>query len=166
MLFEQIHYRGGVANIDVLMLVIAKVRDQVVARFFRGSFGAKKLCAHVVIDAKDMRAISRETPHAFRANQSRRTCNDDRAHHNYRSTTILPVGLEGVSPAELWNDRQDACRPHSQDGWATIRQSSMSPHLRKDSLARREIAGRKRAHAQLAVDFSTRRRETKCAAHD
>jgi len=52
------------------MFVIAKVRDQVIARFFRGSFGAEKLCAHVVIDPKDMRAISRETPHAFRANQS------------------------------------------------------------------------------------------------
>src|SRR4029453_11115019 len=91
MLLEQIHDRGRVANIPVLMFVIAKVPDQVLARFFRGSFGAKKLCAHVVIDPKDMRAISRETPHALRANQSRRTGNDDRAHDGEPYGLTLPV---------------------------------------------------------------------------
>src|SRR4029077_12016876 len=117
------------------MFVTPDVRRQVVTRFFRGSFSAKKLCAHVVVDPKDARAVSRETPHAFRANQSRSTCNDERPYHGYRST-------------------------------ATIPQSSMSPRPRKDSLARREIAGRLRAHSRLAEDFSTRRRETKCAAHN
>ena len=81
MLLEQIHDRGRLANIHVMMFVIAKVRDQVVAGFFRGSFVAEKFCAHVVVDSKDTRALSREAPHAFRANQSRRTCNDDGACH-------------------------------------------------------------------------------------
>src|SRR5437667_1056473 len=92
MLFEQIHYRGGVANIDVLMFVITKVRDQVLARFFCGSFDAKKLCAHVIVDPKDTRAVSRETPHGFRANQSGRTCNDDRAHCMEFTATLTMAG--------------------------------------------------------------------------
>ena len=91
MLFEQIHYRSRVANIQVVMFVVAKVRDQVVARFFRGSFGAKKLCAHVVVDPKDTRAVSRETPHGPRANQSCSTRNDDRAHDATRSDGFLAV---------------------------------------------------------------------------
>ena len=101
MLFEQIHYRGCVANIQVAMFVIAKVRDQVVARFFRGSLGPKKLCAHVVIDPKDMRAVSRETPHGFRANQSRRTCNDDRAHSVTRRDGFLAVVFQDEAILEF-----------------------------------------------------------------
>src|SRR5260370_1025537 len=139
------HDRGGVANIHVLMFVIAKVRDQVVARFFRGSFGAEKLCAHVVIDPKDTRAISRETPHTFRANQSRRTCNDDGTHHGDFISSMTGEG---------------ACAPLI----VVTPPSSMSLRPRKDSLAWRETAGRPRVHAQLTGDFSTRRRETKCAA--
>src|SRR5947208_5599727 len=129
------------------MVVATKVRDQVLARFFCGSFDAKNLCAHVVIDPKDTRAVSRETPHAFRANQSRRTCNDDRTHHGDFISSMTGEG---------------ACAPLI----VVTPQSSMSLRLRKDSLARRDTAGRLRAHARLAVDFSTRRRETKCAAHD
>src|SRR6266403_4151745 len=127
------------------MFVIAKVRDQVVARVFRGSFGAEKLCAHVVIDPKDTRAISRETPHTFRANQSRRTCDDDRAHHGDFISSMTGEG---------------ACAPLI----VVTPRSSMSLHLRTNSPALRETAGRRRAHARLAEDFSTRRRETKCAA--
>src|SRR4051812_18590309 len=64
------------------MVVIADIRDQVVARFFRGSFSTKKLRAHVVVDPEDARAVPRETPYTFRANQSRSTCNNDRARHS------------------------------------------------------------------------------------
>src|SRR5580765_4287057 len=92
MLFEQIHYRSRVANIQVVMFVVAKVRDQVAARFFRGGFGTKKISAHVVVDPKDMRAVSREAPHRFRANQSRRTCNDDRAHHDEFTVALRGAG--------------------------------------------------------------------------
>src|SRR6266850_3440808 len=135
MLLEQIHDRGRVANVHVLMFVIAKVRDQVIARFFRGSFGAKKLCAQVVVDPKDMRAAFRETPHALRANQSRRTCNDDGTHHG---DFISSMTGEGASAPLI----------------VVTPQSSMSRCPRKDSLARREIAGRPQARARLAGDFS------------
>src|SRR5438552_17956271 len=121
------------------MFVIAKVRDQVVARFFCGSLDAKKLCAHVVVDPKDTRAISGKTPHAFRANQSRRTCNDDRTHHDDFISSMTGEG---------------ACAPLI----VVTPQSSMSLRLRKDSPARRDTAGRRRAHARLAGDFSTCRR--------
>src|SRR5262249_23754988 len=83
------------------MFVTVDIRDQVVARFLRGSFSAEKLCAHVVVDPKDTRAVSHETPHAFRANQSRRTCDDDRTHDGYRSIAMLAVGA----------DRNLACLP-------------------------------------------------------
>src|SRR5947208_8790159 len=116
------------------MVVATKVRDQVLARFFCGSFDAKNLCAHVVIDPKDMRAVSRETPHAFRANQSRRTCDDDRAHHGYRSTAILAVAPTCILHVVPQFGRQDASQPHRQDACATIPQSSMSLRLRQDSL--------------------------------
>src|SRR6266481_2672110 len=81
------------------MFVIAKVRDQVVASFFRGSFGTKKLRAHVVVDPKDTRALPRETPHAFRANQSCSTCNDDRAHHGDSVAACHSPIIHVTSPA-------------------------------------------------------------------
>ena len=53
--FEQLLYRSRVANIHVVMFIIANIRDQVVARFFRGSF-APKIFAHVVVDPENTRA--------------------------------------------------------------------------------------------------------------
>src|SRR5438552_12323655 len=103
------------------MFVIAKVRYQVLARFFCGSFDAKKLCAHVVVDPNDTRAVSRETPHTFRANQSRRTCNDDRTHHGDSISNMTGEG---------------ACAPLI----VVTPQSSMSLRLRQGSLARRDTA--------------------------
>src|SRR5262249_55106005 len=92
MLFEQSHYRGRIANIDVVMFVIADVGDQVVARFFCGSFGTKELRAHVIVDPDDARAFACEMPYSFRPNQSRRTGNDDCAHHS-------PI-IQVTSPAD------------------------------------------------------------------
>src|SRR5512132_1125493 len=115
MLFEQIHYRSRVANIQVVMFIVAKVRDQVVARFFRGSFGAKKLCAHVVVDPKNTRAVSRETPHAFRANQSRRTCNDDRAHESVWHSR--PSSVAGARLACRTVEREARCLSAPRPGW-------------------------------------------------
>src|SRR4029077_13957843 len=109
MLLEQIHYRSRVANIQVVMFVVAKVRDQVAACFFRGRFGAKKLSADVVVDPKDMRAVSRETPHGFRANQSRRTCNDDRAHHVTRTDGFLAGVVRGEAILEFRRVSRDTC---------------------------------------------------------
>src|SRR5262249_21759762 len=91
MLLEQLHYRGGVANIHVVMLVTPNVRDQIVARFFRGSFGAEKFCAHVVVYPDDARAFTREALYTLRANQSGRTCDDDRAHCPTRSDGLAVV---------------------------------------------------------------------------
>src|SRR4029453_11034446 len=166
MLFEQIHDRGCVANIHVAMLVLAHVRDQVVARFLRGSFSAEKLCAHIVVDAGNARAIACEALYALGTNQSRRTCDDDGAHQVIVPQPFLTVGTPGILPGGSKFGRRDARLPHRQDACATIPQSSMSLRPRKDSPAQLEIAGRPRAHARLAVDFSTPRRETKSAGRD
>src|SRR5207247_1613517 len=82
MLPKQIHHCAGVANVDLVMFVTANVRDQIVARFFGGSFSAEKLCTHVVVDPDDARAVTGEALYAFRADQSRRTCDNDLAHHD------------------------------------------------------------------------------------
>ena len=81
MLLEQIHHRAGVPDVHVTVFVIANVRDQIVARFFCGSFGPKELSAHIVVDSDDARAFAREAPDRFRPDQSRGTCDDDRTHH-------------------------------------------------------------------------------------
>src|SRR5213596_348613 len=64
-----------------MMFVTANVRDQIVARFFCGSFSAEKFRAHVVIHSDDTRPFFGEAPHGLRSDQTRRTCDDDRAHY-------------------------------------------------------------------------------------
>ena len=49
------------------MFVSANVRNQIVARFFRGSFRAEKLFSHVIIDSDHARALAGETLDGFRA---------------------------------------------------------------------------------------------------
>jgi len=64
---EQIRYPAHVADVDVVVLVASDVGNQIVARFFGGSFRAKKFCAHVVVDADDARAVFGETPDCLRS---------------------------------------------------------------------------------------------------
>ncbi len=66
-LFEERHHRGSVANVQIVMFVTANIRDQIVARFFSGSFDAEKFCAHIVIDPDHASAVAGETPDRFRA---------------------------------------------------------------------------------------------------
>ena len=65
MLFEQFGYRSCVANIQIVVFVTSNIRDQIVARFFGGSFGAEKFCAHIIIDADNPRAPVSETLDRF-----------------------------------------------------------------------------------------------------
>ena len=81
------------------MFVVAKVRDQLVARLFGGGFRAKKLCAHVVVDPNDRapslakrRTVSEPINPAEPVTMIVRT--------NQCSTAILAVGQAGVSPTE------------------------------------------------------------------
>src|SRR5436190_13132616 len=95
------------------MFVIAEVLDQVVARFLCGSVGAKKLCAHVVVDPKHTHTVCSETPHGFRANQSRRTCDDDRAHHGCRNIAMLCYDsaiIHVTSPVDGFTRAAGNCR--------------------------------------------------------
>ena len=126
----------------------------------------QKLCTHVIVDPKDTRALSGETPHGFRANQSRRTCNNDRAHHVTRSDGFLAVVFRDEAILEFRRASRDTCvteymtaEKSSFLACATIRRLSMSPRLRRDSLALREIASPPRAHARSARDFSMHRRK-------
>jgi hypothetical protein len=59
-LLKQISYRRRIANIDVVMLVIAHCLQQMIARFFCRSFRAEELTAHVVIDPDDAHLFFRE----------------------------------------------------------------------------------------------------------
>jgi len=70
MLVEQFADRSAIADVDVVMFVTAHVRDQVIARLLRGSFRAKKLCAHIVVDPNDTRAVLGKSLNRFRSDQS------------------------------------------------------------------------------------------------
>lgn len=80
MLLEQIRYRCRIPDIDVVMFVAANVFDQFVTRFSGGSFRAEEVRAHIVIDPENARAIVCKPPNGFGANQSGRTCDDNRVH--------------------------------------------------------------------------------------
>ena len=70
MLVEQFADRSTVADVDVVMFVTTHVRDQLIARLLRGSFRAKKLCTHIVVDPNDARAVPGKSLDRFRSDQS------------------------------------------------------------------------------------------------
>jgi hypothetical protein len=80
LLFEQLHDRGSVPNVQIVMFVSANVCDQAVPGLFRGSFRAKEFRAHIVVDPNQPRSILSESLYGFGPDQARRACNDDRAH--------------------------------------------------------------------------------------
>ena len=80
LLFEQLHDRGSVPNVQIVMFVTANVCDQIIPGLFRRSFRAKEFRAHVVVDPNQPRSILRESLYSLRTDQARRAGNDDRAH--------------------------------------------------------------------------------------
>jgi hypothetical protein len=58
------------------MLVTTNICDQIIARPLGGSFCAKELRAHVVIDPNNARALLCESLDRFRTDQSRRSRDD------------------------------------------------------------------------------------------
>ena len=80
-LFEQLGDRMRITDVDVVMFVAADVLDQTVPRLFGRGFRAEELRAHVVVDSNHVRTLVCEVLHRFRADQSGRTCDDERAHH-------------------------------------------------------------------------------------
>ena len=90
MLLEQIQHCVGIANVDVVMFVTANIRNQIVARFPGRGFDAEEFRPHIVVDPNHARAVSSEALYALRANQSRRTCDDDRAHDDpFNGSAVL-----------------------------------------------------------------------------
>jgi len=70
MLLEQFVDRRRVADVDTAMFVTADICDQVIARLLRGSFRAKKLRAHIVVDSNDAHAVLGKPLDRFRSDQS------------------------------------------------------------------------------------------------
>jgi len=54
MLSKKFRDHPGMANIDVVMLITADGRNQIVARLLRGSLRPEKLRPHVVVDSDNM----------------------------------------------------------------------------------------------------------------
>src|SRR5207248_11565130 len=88
--FEQLCECGTIPNIEVMMLITADACDQIIPRSLDGSFSAKESRPHIVIDPDDARALFCASSDGFRADQSRRACDDDCAHLAY-STRIRAI---------------------------------------------------------------------------
>ena len=67
MTLEELVHCSSVANVEVVMFVSANIRNQIVADFFRGSFRAKKLFSHIIVDPDHARALACKTFNRFRA---------------------------------------------------------------------------------------------------
>ena len=78
-LLEKSIHGGGIADVDLVMLIVRHVRQQLVARPAGGGFLSEKPLPHVVVDSDNRAAIRREAPNRFRANQSRGTRNQNGA---------------------------------------------------------------------------------------
>src|SRR4029077_7333374 len=80
-----------------IMLIIADLSDQIITCFLGGSFRAKKSRAHIVVDSNNTRALLRESFDRFRADQSRRSSDNDCAHLVYSTIRLAITQDDGPS---------------------------------------------------------------------
>lgn len=104
---EKIQHCVGVANVGVVMFVTANIRNQIVARFPGRGFDTEEFCAHIVVDPNHAHVVSGEAPYALRANQSRRTRDDDGAHDDaFNGSAVLLLD----DPCHVACGRVHSCR--------------------------------------------------------
>src|SRR6185437_2471958 len=84
-----------VADVERVMPVIWNGCDQLVSHPASGSFVAKEVPAHVIVNTDHVHALGGEMTHSFRADQSRRTGNESNAQENQ------PPAINCLQPSRL-----------------------------------------------------------------
>ena len=77
--FENVVHCPGVANVDLVMLIVSHPGQQFIARFPSRRFLAEKPLPHVVIDPNNRAVFGCKMPDCFRANQPGRAGNENSA---------------------------------------------------------------------------------------